>query len=1355
MKWLQICDEENVCPEVRSGFELLDQGNHLVEAIAAFEAGLKSGPQAATALFGLGMAYRGLKDFASCLANFERALGRAPHFWPARLQLCLTHLRLGDVASAHQVFGPVEDASADGRPPSAQMALWFCRSVLAIGGQTAFLGEHAPSLRRILGSANSASLEPADVKLKHVVEACLALCENEMNAAGHRLERGLSEPFPVALFQVLVAFLSQQRIGKASGKNVRAFIQELGPALGAYISAHPDSHRLSFLVELVVLVRERRALALLLEQGLALLAQKPAVLAGLLYLEPERLLAEIKTWRPQAREHDPFLGLCWLGLSRPRPDALASYMAHFAGNSSDPSQASGLLGCLHEFCFHLISSGQRHYGRRMIQVMAAVHTFYFGNADPFFRNGQGYLTVDWVSAFGHIIFLEMLLRAEKIGMGPRIPRRIACRPSDAANPAVATLLRTHGFEFMTVPDSNEPRRSQMLYIHAPDGTTHYFMDFMNGIQEQLLRLPSAPCLRLPDAWCRDGAAWLERHGIAAHDRVCVFHCRESTFWTNLYNAFLNARNATLRAYLPALNFLLEQGFVVIRLGDRGMVPAPLSHERFHDLSQAEGMPDWLDFYLCQRADLFLGTNSGPSGVASVFARPCLLTNWFPMNVHISQLNPQNLVMPKLVRTPNGVANLTTMLEDPFSSTDFVERTPSHELVENSPQELLEAVMEMTKRLDGTFVADPELCALERRVQSIWLKHIPWRITMPHSFLSRYGRQLAGGDAAQAATEWCTSVQEGTVDGVVQEGARDTMLAVYRRALVRIFSLADARLQPDQAAPESLEACADACYQNHFRFASAPAICRTLFTLDDSLIFADIVGRPVRRIALAPATKIVLENLDWFLGRFEEVIVGDNFKVGEVHHGLTVITMDAFRAQAPQFDLFLLTTDTPEVEAVYLELLPMDKTLRITQLWEPLTKRHFEYRGVDRAKRILEEIEKAANPLVVLGNKLLATAEPTFAALDRSGYDVFVVSLYDKMENKTHNGYDPTCAVGRNVLVSPLEQLYILTKLKRGLFWIYYDFFCNVGWDARKSMITYAEAATMVSLASRPVILGMYDIIKPICTQMAYCHIAFALYKVMLDQASAVALTSKSDHIAEYLRNTLVRDRPVISFYRYSYPASEPLLRLSVLDGERHLVGVTSFLGEVYEPNRIETRNSIRSILRQKIHFHYYSDHQAVKDFHASLPAEEQRYFHREAAIWDQVELVREMSRYDGGWLVGDEATIFARLISAVEDRHIRELYTLFVPNGVPTSSMTYGAAGLAVFISRQIKVMDEVYPKGCCIPLDMGEVDNLATIFQRLDWQKIHQDMVNHRHVFDIFYHIPRLVAFLDVVRARAKTPRG
>ncbi len=523
----------------------------------------------------------------------------------------------------------------------------------------------------------------------------------------------------------------------------------------------------------------------------------------------------------------------------------------------------------------------------------------------------------------------------------------------------------------------------------------------------------------------------------------------------------------------------------------------------------------------------------------------------------------------------------------------------------------------------------------------------------------------------------------------------------------------------------------------------------LFQADEGpALIKDPSGRTAKSVALAPATNVILENLDWFRKHFASVRVGDNIKKGQRHDSITIESMEDLVADSEGTDCFLMTTDTPEIQELFASILPKAKTTHIYDLRGPLSGCHLPEGGYERVKLLLREIENAKNPLVVLGNKLLPTSEPIFSALELTGHDIFVVSQFDKMERMGANEtcYDDTALIFRNTILSFAEILYVLTHLQKGKFWIYYDFFYNVGWDAGNAVTAYAFNTAILEMASRPVVLGMYDVIKPVCTNMEKQTAASRLYKSMIEKADALVLTSKSDHVAEYLRNTLAKGKPVKSFYRYSLPPEKPKPRLSDLDGERHIVGVTSFLGEVYEPNRIETRNSIRSMLQQKIHFHYYSGNEKVFAFYESLPKNEQAYFHIEEPIWDQSELVYHMSQFDGGWLVGDEATIFADMIRQIDDRNIRELYTLFVPNGVPTSSMAYGAAGLPVFVSRQIKVMSEVFPAEGCIPLDMGEVDNLANIFARLDWKTIHKTMRKERHRFDVYRQIDNLAEFLHTI---------
>lgn len=1370
------------------GYALLEQTGRLEEAARSFSLDLQErGPNPA-ALAGLAICHRAWKDFDASIARFQAALDHAPEVAALRLEYGLALAR-------HHRFTPLQEALqrflAACRGPEIPPFRWSSLSEILLTTllQGLVLESVGPQLQACLGLLAHVRERHPDApedRMAAALTAFIALFADDAPGTEVPLEEALKQGPGSTLderLDALAMVLSQLRIGHASPSTLERFVAGVRRLLLPLLASP--------------LAREGTTRARILKVLIQVRTQEiPAMLAGGTLepdgLEPDHWLGLMVFAAPMVEAHfrhpfsqdgrDPFRSICGACFSAATPEEVFRLLRTDPSlrrqlGSMGETPINDLLFQLHQASFNLVSSGARTQGVKFAQALAAVHDVLYGSPDPFFRHGEGFLTLDWVAAFGHIVFLEILLRAEWAGFGPKMPRRIAALPSQVATPGVIPFLEANGFEFLA-PDEipEEPRRWQMDYVFTPESGVTSFMDWFNAAQARMGNVASFPCLRIPSAWRTLGQDWLTGMGISSTERVCVFHCRESTFWTNVYNAFLNARNADVQSYRPALEYLLGEGFAVFRIGDPGMTPIQgLAHPRFFDLTRTPDKPDWRDFFLLDRADLYLGTNSGPAGVANVFQTPSLLTNWSPLRVHIANLGGLNLIAPKLARDARGLLSLETLLQDPLSSSDSVDPASGLSPQSLSSEDLREATQDMVARLRGTLSPNPALADLDRTLQAVWNRFTPWPLEVPPSFLARYGASLLPSTATRGIPTPRTEEQSGmsantaptrtrkgaptSADWIQAVEARPGSISEQQKALEgsqelrRALDAAVASVLHQAARKLDLPATEEAPFIDRlsahiptlFQVGTARAITQRLVASDaNSAFFEELTGRPIRRIALAPATILVLEHLDWFLERFDQVLVGDNFKAGEVHFGVEVQTAGELVTKQEEVDLFLLTTNNPEIEADYLHRLPTEKTLSISALAHPLDLRQYARSGQGRAQRILDQIEASPNPLVVLGHKLLATAEPTFLALDGAGYDVFVLSLFDKLENQGRSGWDATCAVPRNCLVTTFEQLYILTHLKKGRFWIYYDFFHNVGWDAANSVITYARAAAMLQLASRPVVLGMYDILKPVCKNMERCPEAFALYKVMLDLADAVVLTSKSDHIAEYLRNTLVKDRPVLSFYRYSFPPETPEPRLSDLDGERHFVGVTSFLGEVFEPNRVETRNSIRSMLRQRLHFHYYSDNPRVFAFRDELPDAERAYFHIEKAIWDQFELIQDMSRFDAGWLVGDEATIFARLIGQIEDRHIRELITLFVPNGVPTSSMAYGAAGLPVFISRQIKVMDEVYPKGCCIPLDMGEVDNLSAVVARLDWAALHRTMREERHRFSAFHQTGRLKAFLD-----------
>ncbi|MEQ8396023.1 TIGR04372 family glycosyltransferase [Thalassobaculum sp.] len=123
-------------------------------------------------------------------------------------------------------------------------------------------------------------------------------------------------------------------------------------------------------------------------------------------------------------------------------------------------------------------------------------------------------------------------------------------------------------------------------------------------------------------------AFYDRSGIAPDDRIVTVHCREAGYRVNERH---DLRNANVVEYLPALNELVEQGYRVIRLGDRTMTPLPATDGVIDYATSALKSPE-LDVLLPATAAFHIGSSSGLSLVPLLYGTPCLFLNWYPFDL---------------------------------------------------------------------------------------------------------------------------------------------------------------------------------------------------------------------------------------------------------------------------------------------------------------------------------------------------------------------------------------------------------------------------------------------------------------------------------------------------------------------------------------------------------------------------------------------------------------------------------------------------------------------------------------------------------------------------------------------------
>jgi putative glycosyltransferase (TIGR04372 family) len=196
-----------------------------------------------------------------------------------------------------------------------------------------------------------------------------------------------------------------------------------------------------------------------------------------------------------------------------------------------------------------------------------------------------------------------------------------------------------------------------------------------------------------------GEPMLRRLGITPGDKVVGFHAR--TAGTHAQAAYHDYRNASLENYEPLLCHLLEQGYWIIRLGDRHTPDMGVAHPRLVDLPKQPDYRDFMDVVVADRSVFGLVGDSGPEAIFRIMGKPILRLNCAA--THHVWLRPDDLLLLKNYRDgkTGRALGYRELLERGLSTVVAARDLDRHQvdIVENTADELLAAGMEMLDRLN--------------------------------------------------------------------------------------------------------------------------------------------------------------------------------------------------------------------------------------------------------------------------------------------------------------------------------------------------------------------------------------------------------------------------------------------------------------------------------------------------------------------------------------------------------------------------------------------------------------------------------------------------------------------------------
>ncbi len=210
-----------------------------------------------------------------------------------------------------------------------------------------------------------------------------------------------------------------------------------------------------------------------------------------------------------------------------------------------------------------------------------------------------------------------------------------------------------------------------------------------------------PSLSFSEQDRKRGQEFLLQLGVPEKSPFICLLIRDQAYHKKM--EFTNYRNANINNFFPALDELTTRGIYVIRMGKRVTSKLNTPNKMIIDYAGSPYRNDFMDIYLGAYCSFVISTSSGWDMVAStLFRRPVLYTNMVPVS-QIMTWTTRNTFMLK--RHWSTIKNRYLTLSEIFDVIDKEHKSISPqflakgvELVENSPDEIKNAVIELADQL---------------------------------------------------------------------------------------------------------------------------------------------------------------------------------------------------------------------------------------------------------------------------------------------------------------------------------------------------------------------------------------------------------------------------------------------------------------------------------------------------------------------------------------------------------------------------------------------------------------------------------------------------------------------------------
>lgn len=238
-----------------------------------------------------------------------------------------------------------------------------------------------------------------------------------------------------------------------------------------------------------------------------------------------------------------------------------------------------------------------------------------------------------------------------------------------------------------------------------------------------------------------GKELLREMNVEPEAKFICFHSRDECYLEKESGgqgySHNNYRDCSINNYLMAAEFLARKGIYAIRMGEIIKDKLTVNNSKIIDYAPCY-RSDFGDMYLPAKCKFFLGNTAGLALVPVIFNVPVAIANYIPLGY--PPLSARDIFIPKKLWLTKNKRFLTfrEIIEMGAHEWQYTQNYLDNgiEVIENTPEEILELAKEMDARIDGRWVETEEDIELQTKYRQLFTPGI-----RGYGFKSRIGSKF--------------------------------------------------------------------------------------------------------------------------------------------------------------------------------------------------------------------------------------------------------------------------------------------------------------------------------------------------------------------------------------------------------------------------------------------------------------------------------------------------------------------------------------------------------------------------------------------------------------------------------------